>query len=1099
MDLRTGRDCAVKRLFQTADERVWKESFYREQKALEDLKHPNIVELIDCGRTPDGALYLVLEWIDHNLEEWIAREGPMSWPTFWHSIGRPLLDAIKTAQAAKWVHRDIKPRNILMTTAGIPKISDYGIARDFSKIVSGYTLREFTSEPYSPPEKDDGSEYSYARDVFSWAVLAGFCLTGREPTDYGEIASWLGSCNDAPFDILQRAASLSKEHRPRYAALLLQEIEDWCSSRESPSIPKCFVRLTPSVVDQVRRLLDVDGAQATELLRSDFAEVQGARPDPEAPTLLRLYGATWMLVVQRDQNLPGLLEGIRARYLGSAEAERQRDAGFPGPITLNFSTPEPDPSLAHSVDALFAEAVASEKERELRWKSDPDRVFRAWHAYLSARYEFESSKASAFRYSDAKINGRTVSVTATDPIPSDILGQDRMVRFGHGKFVAVEVQRASGDELTLSVVAGDAERFPRQGLLERNTLRAEKALDRQRQALNAVMHRRSVNPALRDLIVDPAKARSIGNAIKADDPGEKFDADKRVILGKALNFLDVMTVEGPPGTGKTRLIEEIVIQYLEHFPKDRVLISSQTHVALDNVIERLIQRASSLDIVRVGRYDDARISSIAAELLLERKADEWSMAVREKAQQWLANWAAEQGVNPTEVRAGLLSLRLSRLLSESAELALWKADLKDRGAQIQQAAQESVDEVETDTLSSDTIAFEVEEIETRSAQIEDQLTDVRDQLAKLGGLAAELASADGAEDLEAFGGLLVGDSEAHRHCRNLIELQEAWLDRVGRSTDFHAAMLSSANVVAATCIGLAGVRGIENVAFDLCIVDESSKATATELLVPLSRSRRAILVGDPNQLPPFFEQGVLEFGNINDFREDEIRNSVFDRFLSSLPAASREELRHQHRMVAPIGALISGVFYDGKLINEKLKPDVQFPSFSKPITWLDTSEFKDRSERSVGTSFANNLEARAIRNALRSIAFVASKRKNKSYSVAVVAGYQAQVIEIENAIVDLRAGWSNLEVAVNTVDAFQGSEADICIYSVVRSNSRGKVGFLREAARLNVALSRGRDLLVIVGDHAFCSGLGPELPMSDVVKYGFENPQDYEVRVADVS
>lgn len=116
-----------------------------------------------------------------------------------------------------------------------------------------------------------------------------------------------------------------------------------------------------------------------------------------------------------------------------------------------------------------------------------------------------------------------------------------------------------------------------------------------------------------------------------------------------------------------------------------------------------------------------------------------------------------------------------------------------------------------------------------------------------------------------------------------------------------------------------------------------------------------------------------------------------------------------------------------------------------------------------------------------------------------IAGYQAQISIIESGIMDIRGNWSNLDVTVNTVDAFQGSEADVCIYSVVRSNSTGRTGFLREPPRLNVALSRGRDLLIIVGDHQFCSSLGSELPIADIVRYGFEHPDSFEVRPADVS
>jgi superfamily I DNA and/or RNA helicase len=116
------------------------------------------------------------------------------------------------------------------------------------------------------------------------------------------------------------------------------------------------------------------------------------------------------------------------------------------------------------------------------------------------------------------------------------------------------------------------------------------------------------------------------------------------------------------------------------------------------------------------------------------------------------------------------------------------------------------------------------------------------------------------------------------------------------------------------------------------------------------------------------------------------------------------------------------------------------------------------------------------------------------YDVAIIAGYQAQVRAIESTIQDLRHAWPGLRIRVNTVDAFQGSEAEVCIYSVVRSNDEGSVGFLREPPRLNVALSRGRSLLLIVGDYQFCSVLPSTTPIADVVRYIGEYREDCEVR-----
>ena len=137
-------------------------------------------------------------------------------------------------------------------------------------------------------------------------------------------------------------------------------------------------------------------------------------------------------------------------------------------------------------------------------------------------------------------------------------------------------------------------------------------------------------------------------------------------------------------------------------------------------------------------------------------------------------------------------------------------------------------------------------------------------------------------------------------------------------------------------------------------------------------------------------------------------------------------------------------FYGGALKSPILKPEIPFPTYPKLVTWLDTSRLTAGDpEKKVGTSWASPLECRVVKSQLAQLDFVARSRRKK-YEVAVIAGYAAQVRSLEDAIRDYQATWSNLKVRVNTVDAFQGSEADICIYSVVRSNVRGDAGFLSE-------------------------------------------------------
>ena len=407
-------------------------------------------------------------------------------------------------------------------------------------------------------------------------------------------------------------------------------------------------------------------------------------------------------------------------------------------------------------------------------------------------------------------------------------------------------------------------------------------------------------------------------------------------------FKTFLRFQGPPGTGKTRLIEEILVQYLGRHPGERVLLSAQTHVALDNVIERVRVREQAIDIVRIGRLDDGKISAACRDLVLDRKAQAWSEGVRAKAQSYMTEWARERGINRSDVEMGMLAERLTLLIQQARTLrrSLARAERKV------EAVEEKSEAKLSETGSADSPELTVASVEAEQdagtlrgelARARSDIEDVRARLRKAGGYGIELANQEEEDELRDWSALLIGNGEDQLRCRELLELQEEWMLRVGRSSDFHAAMLSSAQVVAGTCIGMAGVRGMGDVVYDLCIVDEASKATPTEILVPMARSRKWILVGDPEQLPPFFEDDSIT--QLEDFEEAEVRHTLLDRFLSGLPPHSIALLASQHRMVKPIGDLISTIFYEGRLSSPRSRPGVTLTgAFPKPVTWLSTAE-----------------------------------------------------------------------------------------------------------------------------------------------------------------
>ena len=132
--------------------------------------------------------------------------------------------------------------------------------------------------------------------------------------------------------------------------------------------------------------------------------------------------------------------------------------------------------------------------------------------------------------------------------------------------------------------------------------------------------------------------------------------------------------------------------------------------------------------------------------------------------------------------------------------------------------------------------------------------------------------------------------------------------------------------------------------------------------------------------------------------------------------------------------------------------------------------------------FRNFAELSVIEKLLRRLQFAASQR-GTGYEVIMLSGYGAQVRELENLSLRIAKDIPDIKVASGTVDSFQGREADVAIYSVTRSNDVGEIGFLKERERLNVALSRAKVGLAIVGDSHFCDNVRGENPFNDVLSY----------------
>jgi hypothetical protein len=635
-----------------------------------------------------------------------------------------------------------------------------------------------------------------------------------------------------------------------------------------------------------------------------------------------------------------------------------------------------------------------------------------------------------------------------------------------------------GDVLTME---GDDERHE---LLEQGELKVrpgDDSLKRMREALDTIA-----------MGADEAHGRLLSALTRPESlvelPGAEFPTSdeqtvrQREATALALSTPDIALIHGPPGTGKTTVICGIVEELVRR--GQRVLLVAPTHVALDNVLERVGDRPG-VTAIRLGSPDN----------------------VEEQAHRFL--------------------------------------------------------------------------LQHRS----------RD-------LARRLAT-----DLHAATGAAPADDP-------VVAVQREWAGRIANDEEVGTLLLLNANLVCATPIGIAMAREFRevDVVFDVMILDEASKATITDFLVPAARARKWILVGDHRQLAPYVDLGELEavvservkragslvppegwirelstrlrqhFDNrmhpdpervagawrdlVVDLTEPfEIDDATFDEMvalgadatkwrdayrasrsntdggedslratalrlgaellelqelalpsifehLTRLPQSRAVRLNFQHRMAPALAAFSSELVYDGDYPSapETAKLGLDIPSLEAPAIWIDTAyapaarryEFP-RDRDWSGGDYTNPLEVDVAVELVEDCAAWAvqswrgdprerGRGPDAPFEIGVTSFYLKQALQLREAIFRKLASGSDpwrrrwktpaangapIDVHVSIVDRFQGREKDLIILCTTRSNPKGRRGHVDNLNRLNVAVTRARHKRIVIGDSTTLAGQEP--------------------------
>ncbi|MBW4644469.1 MAG: translation initiation factor IF-2 N-terminal domain-containing protein [Goleter apudmare HA4340-LM2] len=310
-----------------------------------------------------------------------------------------------------------------------------------------------------------------------------------------------------------------------------------------------------------------------------------------------------------------------------------------------------------------------------------------------------------------------------------------------------------------------------------------------------------------------------------------------------------------------------------------------------------------------------------------------------------------------------------------------------------------------------------------------------------------------------------------------------WITKVRHPTerdrnDLRRVYLDNANVVGITCVQAANREFSEEFqSFDVVIIDEVSKCTPPELLIPALKGKKLVMVGDHRQLPPMLDTSTLEevaqsVGSTRDELQF-LEESLFKNQFEAADVSIKQMLTTQYRMHPFIMGAINQ-FYDGKLECGILEPDTKRAhnlagSIIQPnhhLVWVTMPQETKFQEQREGTSFVNTPEIDVIENLCQQIdnswtSRVADGEPQKE--IAVITFYGAQLRKIDERLQSEL--FPSLQIRTGTVDRFQGMERPVVIVSMVRNNSRGDVGFAKKSERVNVAFSRAQELLIIVGCH----------------------------------
>lgn len=583
------------------------------------------------------------------------------------------------------------------------------------------------------------------------------------------------------------------------------------------------------------------------------------------------------------------------------------------------------------------------------------------------------------------------------------------------------------------------------------------------------------NPRLSDFIFDASKAKTINEVdCYLDSRGEFYndindnllnrkinESQKKAII-KTLLAEDLTLIQGPPGTGKSTAIAEIIWQHIRKNPKERILLTSETNLAVDNAIARVVNTTHNLiKPIRFG--EDER---------LEMEGKQFNIDT-------LRAWVENASITYSEEEEDSDEPNKESDIHQKIILENWLSNISRR--------------IDASQMDESICSLWEKMLQNPSKEIRQIAFDK--YIHNCNVVGATCSS--------------IGDKNTKGNPTSFFRTYCELFGAVKNITNKDGKSFSLFN---------------GKIKFDTVIQDESSKATPAELSLPLIYGKKNIIIGDHRQLPPLLDKeeflSSLKFllNKIDDKKQiseikklqkfvqvhfDEMVVSHFQRLFESIDDSLKGVFNQQYRMHPAINEVIKQFYVeDGGLFCGLDETQVEDPDVANPqsryhglnidgiiepkdhVIWIDTKT----PEMLVGTSRVNYGEVEAIRSVLTKMHNSESFKHYQSLwdndedkQIGLISFYGKQIKLLKS----LRSDFKGIPIRISTVDRFQGMERNIIIVSMVRSNcitadksqnadyelypdlgfaSQNDLGFAQSPNRLNVALSRAKRLLIIVGN-----------------------------------